>query len=1070
MTIASHFYTAIFIAGLIACVLGDKPPVVITQVSMQLKEEDLPIYLESSFELVDEVVFDYNERIQPEPIYIYPLFLTADFVVQNEGEKELSFLYSSSLTNTSDTNFELPEFSFEPENGESSIPPGGNVTFKFKYDSEYTGEEVFNGLLLVFMVFKEGDVVYEPISFRAATDVAVPGCSDECNDKGIGKGTCIDIIGHCHCEEPWTSVTCQSSFKLWNTEICPGEPMNVTYAFVSTTCEGYWSINEQDSDEDSYDTGDLFSPGCVKGSFVNETRITVITYLEPGDYRFLYYPKYGVDEDGEALFHVKSWEECGGFSRCKEDGDCSGHGKCVKGECECSDSHFWQDCSRGCDHEVRLHSRTGIIDSDSGSEKENDNPLYIPFTECTWFIEPEGSGIDEIHLSFERFKLGSSLDSLMVRSISRGGVIDRNSRLLATYFDDGNLPPEKNFTEKSIALVFTTTYQGCSLGFRVNYTVITKPLSGGAIAGISIAIIVAVICLIGLLVFLLFRRNRRRNEALNFAKLAHSEPWTLGIGEDEDVKNDRNIGKDGAMPERSELEKILGWMDMKELEFECSDYELRFGLEERMPCPVMVEQKQVITITNGSDLPLAFCFFHPVDDNTMQCSIVPGKGTLAPNTGIRVQVTLKLMYTTRLDISIKCSVWRGARGPGEFYAFATSDGLAAPGPNAKPVGEGAVDPVHQFQEQLAKSKPLKSARLIVHLEGAVSERIDPSEVVLNPEPLGEGAYGVVYSGRYRGRYVAVKVMSRQHDLLEQITKDFEKEIDLYRRLHHPLIVEFVGASLIPSKLCMCTELIQRGSLDQLMSEAEIPLALQLRFAKNIAEAVAFLHSNNVMHRDLKPSNVMVVSTSLNSKVNCKIGDFGTARNVKDVTEFFLYTQGQGTPVFMAPEMLAVKPYNCKADVYSYAITLWQMAAREKPWANIPIWDIPTRVIHGKRPQIPDNIPKDYADIIRKCWAPNPNDRPAFSEILDLLNPIAKRAKKECKKEGGGKGMRKHVGGVAESTVDFTMTLEESVRNQGSTTPTGTDTTATAKTATATNTLDDSKKEELPDKDDNNDNN
>jgi len=273
--------------------------------------------------------------------------------------------------------------------------------------------------------------------------------------------------------------------------------------------------------------------------------------------------------------------------------------------------------------------------------------------------------------------------------------------------------------------------------------------------------------------------------------------------------------------------------------------------------------------------------------------------------------------------------------------------------------------------------------------------------------------------------------------LEQITKDFEREIDLYRKLHNPLIVEFVGASLIPGMLCMCTELIQRGSLEQLMAEAEIPLALQLRFAMNIAEAVAFLHSNNVLYRDLKPSNIMIVSTSLNSKINCKIGDFGTARNVKDVKEFFLYTQGQGTPIYMAPEVLGVKPYNSKADVYSFAITLWQMAAREKPWFNVPVWDIPARVIHGKRPQIPSNLPKDYVDVIRQCWSPRPDERPFFSEVLDLLAPIAKRLKKESNKEGKGKrGM--YMSGVSDSTVDFTMTLDESLRQDALRTPRATD--------------------------------
>jgi len=1033
--VARQLFIAVIVAALLACVLGDLPPVVVTCSYMELKNEESPDYEVTSYFENEVNVFNYADEDDVAEPFIAPLFLTAKFIVQNKGEKELSFIYSSTIVNSTETEDSVPEFEFKPENGETSIAPGQNVTFIFKYPSEYEGEVKFEGVLTAFMVFKTDSVSYEPISFKATTEVLVPGCQEECNDEGEGKGECIDIIGHCKCVEPWTGVTCKSAFHLHTRSICPGQSLNFTYAFVSTSCTGYWCIYDEDSDDTTYMSGSLYGEYCTKGAPVELTDVSVIAYLVPGNYRFVYWRKFGESEDGEVGFTVKDWEDCGGGYDCSIDTEhpCSGSGKCddVTGECTCKDSHFWQDCSRGCGLLTRLTARSGIIDSDSGGENENENPLYIQNTDCTWIIEPEGKGVDKIHIEFSRFNFASPTDTLMVRSVGRSGEVDKDSVLLGKY-GGSSLPQSTDYKGSKIALIFTTSYVGSSRGFRLTYSVVTDPISGGVIAAIVVSGAIVATAVIILTVWLLRRRSRILDEALAFAKVATSEPWTLGDGEEEIIRSDRAIGSDGVMPEHSELEKILGWMDMQDIEFECSDYDLRFGLEDRMPCPVMVEQKQVITITNSSDVPLAFCFFHPVENYTMQCSLVPGKGTLAPGTGIRVQVTLKLMYTTRLDLSIKCAVWQGARGPGDFYAFATSDGLCAPGPNDKPSEDEGVDPNHVFREALAKSKPLKTARLIVHLEGAVSERIDPGEVVLNPEPLGEGAYGVVYSGRYRGRFVAVKVMSRQHDLLEQITKDFEKEIDLYRRLHNPLIVEFVGASLIPGKLCMCTELIQRGSLEQLMSESEIPLALQVRFAMNIAEAVAFLHSSNVMHRDLKPSNIMVVSTSLNSKVNCKIGDFGTARNVKDVTEFYTYTQGQGTPIYMAPEMLAVKPYNCKADVYSFAITIWQMAAREKPWLNVPVWDIPTRVIHGKRPQMPGGIPKDYAEVIRKCWAPKPDDRPAFSDVVDMLVPIAKHTKKESRKEGNKDSKKhSHTGGVSESTVDFSMSLDESVRNRTS---------------------------------------
>jgi serine/threonine protein kinase len=75
------------------------------------------------------------------------------------------------------------------------------------------------------------------------------------------------------------------------------------------------------------------------------------------------------------------------------------------------------------------------------------------------------------------------------------------------------------------------------------------------------------------------------------------------------------------------------------------------------------------------------------------------------------------------------------------------------------------------------------------------------------------------------------------------------------------IVNFVGASHVTGKLCICTELLERGTVFDLIHKAKVSLVLKVKMAHDTACALAFLHKNGVLYRDLKPDNLMVFSVS-----------------------------------------------------------------------------------------------------------------------------------------------------------------------------------------------------------------
>ncbi|KAH3756911.1 serine/threonine-protein kinase STY8 [Pelomyxa schiedti] len=362
---------------------------------------------------------------------------------------------------------------------------------------------------------------------------------------------------------------------------------------------------------------------------------------------------------------------------------------------------------------------------------------------------------------------------------------------------------------------------------------------------------------------------------------------------------------------------------------------LDFGLGSEL-CPVGQEVTDDIELRNSSSHCMPYCMYIPEENPVVDLSCVPGKGCVPSRSSIHVHVHFRLKYTTHFEHPIKIEFGSGTKSC--------------------------------------------STWIQIKVEGAISEWLDPEEVNVDPEPLASGSFGSVYRGQYRSQILAVKIMTQQKDI-----RAFRKEMSIMNRLHHPCIVKFIGASCIPDKLCVCSEFIQNGSLKRfLKSDKEMVYPLHLKFAYNIAQAMEYLHLNNVLYRDLKCDNVLLVSLDLHAPVSCKLTDFGTSRDVEDAGKVMDFTTGVGTPTFMAPELFDRLPYNHKADVYSFGICLWELWTRSDPWHGCVFWDIPIKVAAGVRPVFPPDCPTEWINVTQQCWATDPKNRPSFSNVVPQL--------------------------------------------------------------------------------------
>ncbi|KAH3732570.1 protein kinase [Pelomyxa schiedti] len=289
------------------------------------------------------------------------------------------------------------------------------------------------------------------------------------------------------------------------------------------------------------------------------------------------------------------------------------------------------------------------------------------------------------------------------------------------------------------------------------------------------------------------------------------------------------------------------------------------------------------------------------------------------------------------------------------------------------------------QEELKrKERHLEAQRRLDHLKNERPNwQIDFSELELQDQ-IGEGGFGRVFRGRWRGTEVAVKTLKGGDTASPQEIAIFSKEVSILRSLHHPQLVLFLGASIAPV-LAMVSEFMVGGSLFDLLYKKRIIPSPQQRqtFALDMAKAMAYLHNSKppIIHRDLKSANILLDEKG----EHCKVCDVGLAR-VK--SENAVLTGAVGTFAWMPPEMIGGQEYDERADVYSYGLILYELVSGKVPFSGLTKEQITQKIlVSDERPPLPSGLTAKWRDLITACWATKMALRPPFIATIDLLPTI-----------------------------------------------------------------------------------
>ncbi len=496
--------------------------------------------------------------------------------------------------------------------------------------------------------------------------------------------------------------------------------------------------------------------------------------------------------------------------------------------------------------------------------------------------------------------------------------------------------------------------ESCPANFVPSEDKTTCQLTSGLVALIAVVVIVAVLAAVLALAFYLKTSATKRKKAELAAQSTPAHVWEL------QSELDEVQGAETPTPSSAGIITTLQNGAPVTVLMKTGEVPM-FGVSKGSRMPVMEARTDEIVITNRGNSDVAYSVFVPNGNGAYAVGVTPGVGHVKKQSSRTLTIAFTLQQTMKVDRYIKVDI--------ETH--------------------GAV----YF--------PLR-------FEGELSQRLDPDEIELFGKPIGDGAFGTVYRGRYRGTAVAVKVLRRQNELAADQNNNFLKEIALFQKLRNPFIVSFIGASYIPGKLCICTELLERGTVLELIQKARISLALKYKLMIDTARAIEFLHSNGVLYRDLKPDNLLVFSVSHNASVNCKLSDFGTSRIVEDPRVLVNHSSGIGTPIYMAPEMMdATQKYNLKVDVYSFGMLVWELMAEKQPFNEVKrIWDLPRIVVDGLRPTIDESWPRPIQRLITEAWMHTAERRPTMKEALAVLTDVFEAERrtyekaKKMRREGG----------------------------------------------------------------------
>ena len=250
------------------------------------------------------------------------------------------------------------------------------------------------------------------------------------------------------------------------------------------------------------------------------------------------------------------------------------------------------------------------------------------------------------------------------------------------------------------------------------------------------------------------------------------------------------------------------------------------------------------------------------------------------------------------------------------------------------------------------------------------------------QKLGAGGMGVVYKAKdvRLGRFVALKFLPDDYADDPQLRERFQREARSASTLNHPNICTIYDIGEDNGRAFMAMEFLDGVTLKELVQGGPLKLEDLIDFALQVVDGLAAAHVSGIVHRDIKPANVLVTAEG-----RAKILDFGLAKvatpwhaktivgaeeeTVVGSREYMTGDRAVGTMPYMSPEQALGKPLDTRTDLFSFGVTLYEMATGAMPFQGDTTGLLFLSIVQDNpvpATQINPAIPAELQRIISKC--------------------------------------------------------------------------------------------------------